>query len=348
MLSAIVIVAPHIVNREIRDDEEDSTAGDAMATAAASQHQPGAGLAMVEVLGRSVVARVADELRRAGIEDISIFGNDPDGRTIVLTQEASTEGTWAKATQQWNTARQSGAEAILVMRLGAYMDVDFKDALLFHFEKGGAVTRAFTRAFDREDPLDFWIIDPARIREDAELLTALKETDSARYFVPGYVNRLEHAHDLRRLVVDALTVRCSLRPVGKEVRPGVWFDETAQVHRDARVVAPAFIGRGAAIGEQCLITRCSSVEGDCQIDYGTVVEDSSILSNTYVGIGLDLSHSIVDGNHLMNLERGVTLEIADPCVIRQNRIPRQDKSFRSPARFGFGGLKLSPVEDGLR
>ncbi len=106
--------------------------------------------------------------------------------------------------------------------------------------------------------------------------------------------------------------------------------------RDARVVAaPPLLAGESRIGEQCLITRCSSVENNCQIDYGTVVEDSSILSNTYVGIGLDLSHSIVDGSGLMNLERDVSLEIADPCVIRQNRLPRpvEEFPFASPIRI---------------
>lgn len=343
MFSAIVVVAPGVRNPEIRNDEEDSVA-DTLATADASQDQPGAGLAMVEVLGRSVVARLAGELRRAGIEEISMFGNDMSGDEPDGSNLASTEEVWSRAIRQWETSRQNGAEAILVMRLGAYIEVDFKDALLFHFEHG----RAITRAFDHEEPLDFWVIDPAGISEETDLLSALNQIDPARYLVRGYVNRLEHPRDLRRLVVDALTSRCSLRPLGKEVRPGVWQDETAQVHRDARVVAPVFIGRGSAIGEQCLITRCSSVESDCQIDYGTVVEDSSILSNTYVGIGLDLSHSIVDGSNLLNLERGVALEITDPCVIRRNRIARQEKNFHSPARFGFGGMKLSPVEDELR
>ena len=100
----------------------------------------------------------------------------------------------------------------------------------------------------------------------------------ARYFVRGYVNRLTGPADLRRLAVDALTSRCRLRPQGTESRPGVWMDEGAQVHRDARIVAPIFIGRGARISEQCLVTRCSSIESNCHIDYGTVVEDSSILS----------------------------------------------------------------------
>lgn len=333
MFSAIVIVAP-----EIRDAEEDGTAGDATAMAAVSQEQAGSDLAMVEVLGRSVLARLAEELRRAGIEEISTFENVIDRQGFDSPRE-----TWSRANEQWMTCRQSGAEATLILRVGAYVEWDFKDALLFHRAHG----RAITRAFDRDDPLDLWIVDSAQVSEDADLLAVLCEAEPARYLTRGYVNRLEHPRDLRRLVVDALTARCGLRPQGAEVRPGIWLDEGAQVDRDARIVAPAFIGRGSLIGEQCLITRCSSVESNCQIDYGTVVEDSSILSNTYVGIGLDLSHSIVDGSGLMNLERDVSLEIADPCVIRQNRLPRQTKNFRSPARFGFGSLRLSSV-DGLR
>ena len=48
------------------------------------------------------------------------------------------------------------------------------------------------------------------------------------------------------------------------------------------------------------------------------MEDSSVLSNTYVGIGLDLSHSIVDGRNLLNLQHNVSLEITDPVVMREN------------------------------
>ena len=88
------------------------------------------------------------------------------------------------------------------------------------------------------------------------------------------------------------------------------------------------------------------MESDCQVDYGTVVEDSSILSNSYVGIGLDLSHSVVDGNNLLNLERNVTLEIADPCVIRQNRISRKEKNRQSPIVFGLPAVQFARAEEG--
>ena len=95
--------------------------------------------------------------------------------------------------------------------------------------------------------------------------------------------------------------------------------EGAQVEKDSRIVAPAFIGRNVTVSQQCLITRGSSIERNSFVDYGTVIEDTSVLPNSYVGIGLDVCHSIVDGNKLLNLQREVLLEVEDPAVMRQNK-----------------------------
>ena len=126
------------------------------------------------------------------------------------------------------------------------------------------------------------------------------------------------------------------------------MNEGAEVHRSARIVSPAFIGRGSRIEEQCLITRCSNVENNCQIDYGTVIEDSSILPNSYVGIGLDISRSIIQGNSLLNLERDVTLEIADPGVMRLNRVLRKEANRQSPMSLGLVEMSLASVEKDVR
>lgn len=298
----------------------------------------GTPLVCVEVLGRSVVERRIDELRRGGVEKISVYRGFSESPSCADIHSASpielctAETAGGGATQRLAACKDNGAEAIVVARVAGYVDFDLKDALQFHHEQG----RAVTRAFDDEGPLDLWIVDPAGIIDGADILSTQSKVDPAHYLVRGYVNRLKHPGDLRRLAVDGLTSRCGLRPQGTESRPGVWMDEGAQVHRDARIVAPAFIGRGARIAEQSLITRCSNIESNSQVDYGTVVEDSSVLSNSYVGIGLDVAHSIVDGSNLLNLERGVTLEIADPCVVRQNKMPHQSRSFQAPVSFGVG------------
>jgi len=303
-----------------------------------SQGELGTPLVCVEVLGRSVIERLIEKLRRGGVEKISVYrgiSESPlcaDIHSAFPIELCSAETAWGGTAQRLATCKDNGAEAIVVARIAGYVDFDLKDALQFHLEQGQVVTRAF----DDEGPLDLWIIDPAGISDGADILSTQSRVEPARYFVRGYINRLKDPGDLRRLAVDGLTSRCGLRPQGTESRPGVWMDEGAQVHRDARIVAPAYIGRGARIAEQCLITRCSSIESNSQVDYGTVVEDSSVLANSYVGIGLDVAHSIVDGNNLLNLERGVTLEIADPCVFRQNRVPHPDRSFQSPVSFGVG------------
>ncbi len=340
MLSAIAIVGPEI--REERDNV-------ASLPLEATPLDEGTPLGCVEVLGRSVVGRLIEDLRRAEIDTISVFAVATIAPLYAGVYSSanvtvrSTDDPWSAA-QKLVACREIGVESTLVLRASAYIEFDLANLLQFHHEQGNVVTRAF----DSEGPLDLWIIDKARIAEFEDLPTALRAPNPARYEVRGYVNRLERPKDLRRLVVDAFTSRCHLRPQGSETRPGVWIDEGAQVNRDARIVAPAYIGRGTRVEAQCLITRCSNVEGNCQVDYGTVVEDSSILTNSYVGVGLDLSHSIVDGNNLLNLERNVALEIVDPCVIRQNRVTRKDKNRRSPIVSEHGGVQFAPAEEGSR
>lgn len=346
MLSAIIIVEQEARGQEkVGVPAAPVTAGVPLA----EKHWRGTPLVCADVLGRSVAVRFMDEMRRAGIDMISLVGDvcDIPASTIdpgVSLMPCSTEVAWRTARQDLITGQQSGIEAMLIIRAGAYVDLDLKDTLQAHNDQG----QATTRVFDKQGPLNMWIVDPARFSGSQDLLIDLQEDPSARYFVTGYVNRLEHPRDLRQLVVDGLTSRCRLRPQGTEIRSRVWIGHDAQIHKDARVVAPAFIGSGTRIAEQCLITRCSNIERDCRVDFGTVVEDSSILSNSYLGIGLDLSHAIAEGSHLFNLQHDVTLEIADPCIIRQNTELHQEASFPSPAGFVFGDGQFAQAEEGRR
>lgn len=332
MISAIVIVGP-----ETRGEQQ---GGAVSAGLSLAQAQPwrGTPLVFVDVLGRSVMRRLLDEMRLAGVDMISLIG-DVSNVSVSATGPAvsvvpcSPETVGRTAKHQLIAGRQSGVDTTILVRAGAYVDVDLRDAQQSHRDRGHAATRFW----DKQGPLNMWVVAPARFNERPDLLIALQEDEAANYLVSNYVNRLERPRDLRQLVVDGLTSRCGLRPQGTEIRSGVWIGQGAQIHKDARVVAPAFIGRGTRIAEQCLITRCSNIESDCSVDFGTVVEDSSILSNSYVGIGLDLSHAIVEGNNLFNLEHEVPLEIADPCIIRQNAGLHQETNFRSSAGFVFDG-----------
>jgi NDP-sugar pyrophosphorylase family protein len=334
VVGAIILVAPKIPQLPRGVSAAKNSGGNLRP----GEFQNGTPLACVEVLGRSVLERGVDQLLRAGVNAITILGDSCFAPVRSEVDQASTnfpftweDDAWLGATRILRGHKEPGMDVTFLVRAAAYVELDPLDALQFHQGQRQVVTRAF----DEEGPLDLWIIDTARVTEGEDIVATLGESEPAHYAVSGYVNRLEGPHDLRRLVVDSLSSRCRLRPQGSETRPGVWMNEGAQVHRTARIVAPAFLGRKSKIEEQCLITRCSNVESNCQIDYGTVVEDSSILSNSYVGIGLDVSHSIVNGKQLLNLERDVALEIQDPGMIRRNAIPRKEASLQRADTFDW-------------
>jgi hypothetical protein len=300
-------------------------------------------LACVEVLGRSVLGRTVEDLVRAGMDFISVFANKCFASAVIGEENVefdSGDDVWRDVTRKLWSYKEKGDDAVLITRLGAYVELDPTELIQFHRATGEPVTRAW----DENGVLDVWVISPERVADIEGLFNLLQTTRAAGYPVRGYVNRLESPRDVRRLICDGLASRCQFRPAGFEVRPGVWMGQGAQVEKGARIVAPAFIGRGAKIADQCLITRGSNVESHSHVDYGTVVEDSSVLSNTYVGIGLDLAHSIVDGNSLLNLEHQVMLRIADPVVLRQVQEKRErvETEGRMLASLDFGEMVISP------
>jgi NDP-sugar pyrophosphorylase family protein len=304
-------------------------------------------LACVEVLGRSILERTIDHLQASGIDSIAVVGSGAGVRHLFDDRrKLASPGSlnvWHHAIQRVIAQKEQGCDAILIVALGPYSECNAADLIRFHREQGGALTRAV----EEQGALDLWVIDPAAIPYDHDLKDYLRSGQASEYPVRCYVNRLENPRDLRNLIADGLSSRCWLRPQGFEVKPGVWMAEGGVVDRGARIVAPAFIGRGAKVGNQCLITRCSNLESDSRVDYGTVIEDSSVLSNTYVGIGLDLSHSIVDGNRLANLRHDVILEISDSVVLRrlEEGKSRAEASRRFLANFKFDEVAISSGED---
>lgn len=283
--------------------------------------------ACVDVLGRPVIGRVVDALKQGGIDSVFVFSGD-SGEIHEITNP------WVAAGSKLVECRGS-YESVVITECGTYTEFDVDDLLAFHSDQNAPVSRAFAA----DGPLDLWIVDPTRFSEGNDFRSSLLASNPAHYEPRGYVNRLRGPRDFRQLVFDSFNSRCRLRPRGVEIRPGVWIGENAEIGRGTRIVAPAFIGQRVTIGDDCLITRGTAVECNSQVDFGTATEDSSILPNTYLGIGLDLSHSIVDGQYLWNLRHDVTLEITDPVVMRRNVTTGENR--RQWSEFQHDALSLS-------
>ena len=122
-----------------------------------------------------------------------------------------------------------------------------------------------------------------------------------------------------------------MRPSGREIKPGIWAEEEAEIHRGARIVAPAYIGWGSKVREDTLITRCTSIEKNCYVDCGTVIENSSILANTHIGIWLDVCHAVASGDKFVSLGHDVVVKISDPSIMRSNSDAKKGVDFSRPS-----------------
>jgi NDP-sugar pyrophosphorylase family protein len=126
---------------------------------------------------------------------------------------------------------------------------------------------------------------------------------------------LDTAADYRRLALHGLTSLCQLKPIGKEIGPGVWIGDAARINKSARILGPAYIGAGSRLRPGVLVAGGSSVERHCDVDCGTVIENSSILPRTYLGPGLHVNQSLVNGSRLTHLGRNLEVELAETNLL---------------------------------
>jgi len=308
-----------------------------------------------EILGQSVVERTILRLRQAGVESISLIGGRevyslPVGKALEVVCTENSAARWPAAQRKVAEQKAQGISSVIVIGLGAYIEVNVPSAVKFHLAHGTPLTQL-------EDcdgnALDFWIVDTEWFRTAATGCTfPFRYGEFPGLPVPckmtGYVNRLQDAADFRRLVVDSFLAKCEIRPRGSEMKPGIWMDDGARVHRNARLVAPIYLGRYARVDSSAVVTRFSNVEREAYIGGGTVVDQASILPHTVLGRGLDVSRSVVHGNTLVNLDRNIVLKIDDPNLIRDTarmdpRVRVLDRGRQTTRREPFGEFAYMQV-----
>jgi hypothetical protein len=305
-------------------------------------------LACADVVGISTVERTVERFLKAEIDIVSVLVDAEIASSLPLlwsfpknvTLEIVDDIHCAIAQKLADYAR-AGVGHSFVNSADAYTETDLLDLFYFHREARQTITQ--TR--DHQGPLALWVVDCEKAQQDSfellfeRIIGQPVIGDTARggntYLIREYVNRLAHPRDLRRLAEDTLKGLRERGPAGREISPGIWIDEGAEVHRGARIVGPAYIGRGTKVLDNVLITRLSSIERDCRIDCGTVVEGSCILANTQIGIWLDVCHAVVSGNNFWSLGRDLMVEISDPTLLRSN-------SQVSRARLSVNGRHETP------
>jgi hypothetical protein len=195
------------------------------------------------------------------------------------------------------------------------MELELEPLLQFHLDRASRITAVVDT---NGAPVDTFVASASRRNDVAYLLRhQLKEsrTPCPAFPLRGYFNPLADAADLRRLAIDGFTGRAQITPAGRQVRPGLWVEKGARIQRGARIVAPAFIGRRTKVGAAAVVTRYSALEHHSKVDWGTVLEDTTLLPYTHVGPGLDVCHTVVGLNRLFHLVREVEVEIRDAHLV---------------------------------
>ncbi len=276
---------------------------------------------LLDVLGKPLLHRIVETLREQLAADITVVLEPkmledplPVG---VKALEAQAESHIRATEQAFDARGESAPETILLIRLGGYAEIDWKEMVECHQKQRAKVLRAYKGT----QALDIFCLSPLRSNEAAYLLRndlQRTRTDSLHYQTHGYVNSLQTPHDLRKLATDALHRRCQMQPVGKQIRPGIWAGEGARVDRGARLVAPVYIGKRAKVRSGAVVTRSSAVEHHSVIDCGTVVENATVLPFSILGPGLDVSHSIVGARQIFHLKRNAQAVIEDPKLLDES------------------------------
>lgn len=276
-------------------------------------------LALLDVLGRSVLMRTLDRLRAAGISDISVISDtDPlpphRSATGCKFSVASPGDFWEEASLHLRRLGRN-SECILVLRLGAWAELDYAALVNEHRRSGSSVMRVYS---PRGEALDVFVVSSGSHSEAAALLRGElceERIAAVHYRTRGYVNLLSEPASLRTLALDVFAGESELRPCGRQVRPGIWIAGGARIHRQARIVAPAFIGSCCKVRAAAVVTRGSSLEHHSEVDCATVIDNSSVMPYTRVGAGLDAEYSVVGFQQVHSIQHHVTVEIEDPRLI---------------------------------
>ncbi len=100
--------------------------------------------------------------------------------------------------------------------------------------------------------------------------------------ISGYWSDVGNLKEYVRGNQDALAGRVDVEMPGKEVRPGVWVDDGAEIAASARLEPPVVIGREAQIHEDVIIDGPSVIGDHCIVGAGAHVARGLILERSQV------------------------------------------------------------------
>jgi hypothetical protein len=131
---------------------------------------------------------------------------------------------------------------------------------------------------------------------------------------PGLSTRGAGAYLLsqqRALTVMAEELQFSAFPAG----PGIWIGRNVSLPSTVELVAPVLVGEHSQIGRSASLGPGTVILPGCFVDEYSHVGDSVVLAGSYVGRHLNVEHSVVSHDRLLNVRLETEVAVPDAFLL---------------------------------
>jgi len=300
---------------------------------------------MVPIVGKPCMEHILELLREHGFEDVvitvaflpqairSYFG---DGTSIGLNLQYSVEESPLGTAGSVRLASDALDETFLVISGDALCDIDLRQIVDFHKEKGAAVTIGLKSV---ENPLEFgivvtdedgkverflekpswgqvfsdtintgiYVLEPEVLKHiptdrpydfSKELFPLLLEMGRPiyGYVCEGYWQDIGNLDQYRQANFDALDERVRLNVPGLKIRGDVWIGEGVEIDDVEGVEGPAFIGNYARISPEASVGPYTVLGSATTLRERGRISRSVLDSSCYIGRSAVIEGAIIGRN----------------------------------------------------
>jgi mannose-1-phosphate guanylyltransferase/phosphomannomutase len=268
---------------------------------------------MIPIVNVPCMEHIVNLLKRQGFEDIlvtleympdAIRGYFGDGSEWDVKMEYSVEEEPLGTAGSVKFAEDSLTERFVIVSGDALTDVDLTKAIAFHEEREAEVTLVLKKVSYTANT-GIYVLEPEVLQDipegqeydfSEELFPKLLDEEHPvyGYVMEGYwedIGNIEQYMSAQRDVLDGKVQ--GLRPLGEEIREGVYVDQGVETNKD-QLEGPVALGAGveiapdARVGPYSVLARNVSVGARASVVRSIVAEGSSIgesaeLEGTLVG-----------------------------------------------------------------
>jgi mannose-1-phosphate guanylyltransferase/phosphomannomutase len=142
------------------------------------------------------------------------------------------------------------------------------------------------------------------------------------YVADGYWEDVGTHESYLKAQADVLSGRVDVDLDGFEVSPGVWIAEGAEVHPDATLEAPVYVGDYSKVEAGAVLRENTVVGSNVVVKAGAFLHRAVVHDNVFIGPQTSLRACVVGKNS--DVMRGARIEeaavIGDECVIEEEAI----------------------------